>query len=82
MLYNYQEIIVYMLVLPVVLNILLPLAMLVVWLVKQALTGKMLPSKSSDVIEQRRGFPRRHDGFAHIEGKWPVLKRIKTAIQH
>lgn len=53
MLYDYREIIVCMLLLPVVLNILLPLAMLVVWLVKQAVTGKMLPSQRSDVIEQR-----------------------------
>lgn len=57
MLYNYQEIIVGMLLLPVALNILLPLAMLAVWLVKQAVMGKMLPTKSSAVIEQGRRIP-------------------------
>jgi hypothetical protein len=54
MLYDYREIMVCMLLLPVVLNIILPLAMLVVWLLKQLVTGKMLPSESSEVIEQRR----------------------------
>jgi hypothetical protein len=54
MLYDYRQIIVCMLLLPVVLNIILPLAMLVVWLLKQLVTGKMLPSESRDAIEQRR----------------------------
>jgi hypothetical protein len=54
MLYDYRVIIVCMLLLPVVLNILLPLAMLLVWLVKQAVTGKMLPSQRGAVIEPRR----------------------------
>jgi hypothetical protein len=54
MLYDYREIIVCMLVLPVVLNIILPLAMLVVWFLKQVVTGKMLPSQRGAVIEQRQ----------------------------
>jgi hypothetical protein len=54
MLYDYREIIVCMLLLPVVLNVLLPLAILVVWLVKQAVMGKMLPSERSDVLEPGR----------------------------
>lgn len=46
MLYNYQEIFVCMLSFPVVLNILLPLAMLVIWLLKQLVAGKMKNSKN------------------------------------
>lgn len=53
MLYNYQEIFVYMLLLPVVLNILLPLAMLVIWLLKQLVIGKMKTSKSDLAGEER-----------------------------
>jgi hypothetical protein len=40
MLYNHHQIIVYMLLLPVVLNILLPMAMLVIWSLKQLVNGK------------------------------------------
>ena len=40
MFYNYQEVIVCMLLLPVALNIVLPLMMLVVWLLKQLVMGK------------------------------------------
>lgn len=40
MFYNCQEVIVCMLLLPVVLYIVLPLAMLVVWLLKQLVMGK------------------------------------------
>jgi hypothetical protein len=39
MFYNYHEVIVYMLLVPVSLNILLPLAMLVIWLLKQLVKG-------------------------------------------
>jgi len=40
MFYNYQEIFVAMLLLPLVVNILLPLVMLVVWLLSQLVLGK------------------------------------------
>jgi hypothetical protein len=46
MLYNYQEIFVYLLLLPVVLNIILPLAMLVIWLLKQLVIGNLKKAKS------------------------------------
>jgi len=50
MLYNYQEFFVYMLLLPVVLNILLPLAMLVVWFVKYMVVGReKLPQAEADI---------------------------------
>ena len=52
MLYNYQEIFVYLLLLPVVLNILLPLAMLVVWLLKQLVIVNMKTSKSEAAGEE------------------------------
>jgi hypothetical protein len=40
MFYNYQKVIVCMLLLPVALNIVLPLVMLAVWLLKQLVMGK------------------------------------------
>ena len=52
MLQNHEEIIVYMLLFPVVFNIFLPLAMLVVWLLKQMLVGKMKKVKKSVAKEQ------------------------------
>lgn len=40
MFYGYQEVIVCMLLLPVTLNIVLPLVMLVVWLLKKLVMGE------------------------------------------
>lgn len=59
MLQNHEEIIVYMLLFPVVFNILLPLAMLVVWLFKQLLLGKMQKVKKtkSDVAGEQSRIP-------------------------
>lgn len=56
MFYNYQEIIVVMLLLPVALNIVLPLAMLVVWLFKQLVVGKK-SMKKLFISARKAGFP-------------------------
>lgn len=56
MLYNYQEIFVCLLLLPVVLNILLPLAMLVVWLFKQ-LVIRIMKMFKSDVAGEESPIP-------------------------
>lgn len=54
MFYNYREIFVCMLILPVVLNILLPLAMLVVWFVKQVVFGRKKSLPEEVAVEQKR----------------------------
>ena len=56
MLYNYQEIIVWLFLLPVALNIILPLAMLAVWLVKQMLMGAIKREKSGAEVDHEQ-FP-------------------------
>jgi hypothetical protein len=52
MLYDHQEVIVYMLFIPVVLNICLPLVMLVGWLLKQFVWGLLRQSKKDEVVDQ------------------------------
>lgn len=54
MFYNYQEVIVCMLFLPVVLYIVLPLAMLVVWLLKQLVMGKRKHGKAVHAGQESR----------------------------
>lgn len=54
MLYNYQEIFVCMLLLPVVVNFVIPLGMLAVWLLKYLLVGKRKPVESDTAIEQNQ----------------------------
>ncbi len=52
MLYNHQEILVFMLLVPVVLNICLPLVMLVGWLLKQFVWGMLRQSKKDSTVDQ------------------------------
>lgn len=52
MFYNHQEVFVYMLLVPVVLNICLPLVMLVGWLLKQFVWGLLRQTKKDDAVDQ------------------------------
>jgi hypothetical protein len=52
MLYSHQEILVFMLLVPVVLNICLPLVMLVGWLLKQFVWGMLRQSKKDCTVDQ------------------------------
>ena len=54
MFWNCEDLLVCMLLVPVVLNILLPLVMLLVWLVKYMVTGKSLPDKVDETVTERR----------------------------
>lgn len=51
MLYNHHEIIVYVLLLPVVLNILLPMVILAVWMLKKALIWPKKPVQEAETLE-------------------------------
>jgi hypothetical protein len=54
MFYNYQHVIVCMLLLPAALNIVLPLVMLVVWLLKQLFIGKKKMKEVVHVEQENR----------------------------
>lgn len=54
MFYNYQGVIVCMLLLPVALNIVLPLVMLFVWLLKQLVMGKRKHGKTVHFDQESR----------------------------
>lgn len=52
MFYNYHEIFIILLLLPVVLNIVLPLMMLVLWPLKQVLVPKRRSSLEGEFVDQ------------------------------
>ena len=54
MLWNCDDLFVCMLLVPVVLNILLPLAMLLVWLVKSMVTREKIPDRGDETVTKRR----------------------------
>jgi hypothetical protein len=54
MFYDYQEVIVCMLLLPVALNIVLPLVMLVIWLLKQLVMGNRKREETVPAGEKSR----------------------------
>ncbi len=54
MLYNHEQVFVYMLLIPVVLNICVPLVMLIGWLFKQVLWGMLRQSNKEAVVDQNQ----------------------------